>query len=483
MPLLPGLPSRQAQSEEVDDCLLEDGAEQSHPSPPLLAGIMSRTAVAAERSPSPLQPGGLSLAGVASRTADVDDAAQDVEHRHVNFGGRQSAFVDDETGDIIDPVNCWKGVSRHDFKAIQILGVGGFGEVKLVRFLRNKQVYAMKSIAKADIHERTLTGDRSAAAMLMAERNFGVQATQWNCPFLIRMYATFQTSEKLYYIYEFAAGGELFSLVRAQPNGHLEEVTAKFYSAELTLALEYLHDRSVIHRDVKLENVLLCKDGHTKLADFGCVRAELPEAGTDSYIACTDPRIFMPPEFRRGERYGKELDCWQLGVAIFAMLAGYYPERVTTEALVFPPHFTECAQELCAQLLSLVREERLGFPDGARTVVHHNFFARLEWEAIRLKDLAPPFTLDEGDDPENHEFSLLRPRCGTAFAPAGAGATDVLRIRGFSFAQEETTTNRGLDTPAAGLATMHEVGDQVDSPKLQGRPEDCFEPKETSPCP
>lgn len=437
MALLPGLPSRRAQYEE------QVGAEQNNSSPPLLAGVPSRTAPP--------------LLGIASRAEP-----------HVN--------VDDETGDI-DLVSSWKDVSRHDFKAIQVLGVGGFGEVKLVRFLRNKQVYAMKSIVKADIHERTMTGDRSAAAMLMAERNFGVQATQWSCPFLMRMYATFQTAEKLYYIYEFAAGGELYALVLAQPDGYLEEVTAKFYSAELTLALEYLHDRNVIHRDVKLENVLLGRDGHTILADFGCVRADLPQDGTNSYVACTDPRIFVPPEFRRGEKYGKELDCWQLGVAVFAMLAGYYPERVTQEDLVFPPRFTESAMELCAQLLALVREERLGFPEGARAVVNHNFFASLDWEALRAKTVTPPFAIDE-DDPESHEFSRCRPRCGTAFAPAGAGATDILRIRGFSFAPDSCpndTPKHGLDTPAGALPTMRETMREAETESPRGRPTEHFE--------
>jgi serine/threonine protein kinase len=421
----------------------------------------------------------LGLPGIRSRTAEATKEPEPVEpiYSKIKIRERTSIYEFDESShnapvwtpcdlDLprkVTPAEAWQSVSRKDFKALDILGKGGFGEVKLVIFEGDGEAYAMKSVDKHSLRERSQAGDAGVADAAMSERNFGVLARAWQCPFLIEMYAAFQTAEKLYYMYELCPGGELFSLVCAQPEGRFEEVTVRFYLGEMVLAVAHLHQHDIIHRDVKLENVLLARDGHVKLADWGCVLAELPEGGTDSYVASTDPQIFMPPEFRHGDRYGKELDCWQLGVSAYAMLVGHYPEQPSDkEPLVFPSTPSLAAQQLCSDLLNPARDQRLGYPTGAALAQNHKFFSSIKWDDFLRKSVEPPFVWEEDWSPRG-DRACLRPRVGTEFLP-GERESDVLRLRGFSYAEgpcatiSEERQAKVLDTPANTLDPTSPVG-------------------------
>lgn len=141
-------------------------------------------------------------------------------------------------------------------------------------------------------------------------------------PFLVNLWGTFQDVNNLYMVMDFVAGGELFSLLRKSqrfPNS-----VAKFYAAEVALALDYLHSLDIIYRDLKPENLLLGADGHVKVTDFGFAK-HVPDI---TWTLCGTPD-YLAPEVVQSKGYNKSVDWYALGVLIFEMLAGY------------PPFFTE----------------------------------------------------------------------------------------------------------------------------------------------
>eukprot|EP00747_Dinoflagellata_sp_TGD_P166508 gnl/TRDRNA2_/TRDRNA2_189390_c0_seq1.p1 gnl/TRDRNA2_/TRDRNA2_189390_c0~~gnl/TRDRNA2_/TRDRNA2_189390_c0_seq1.p1 ORF type:complete len:483 (+),score=121.60 gnl/TRDRNA2_/TRDRNA2_189390_c0_seq1:146-1450(+) len=337
-------------------------------------------------------------------------------------------------------------LSRDDFKVLELLGSGAYGEVKLVESIRDGELYAMKAVEKADIRERRFVGDSKAVERAQAERDIGVAARNWKCPFIVELIAAFQTPEKLYFVYEFCPGGELLGLLNRQPGGRFPEPAARFYLAEVSLALAYLHDNNYLHRDIKLENILIGADCHVRLADFGCAKCCLPKSGTKSIVEVASPLIFMPPEYRRGELYGKSLDCWQLGVAAFAMFAGAYPEVGDNFPGSLPADNSAEATSLCRALLHEDQEARLGHPHGASLVASHEFFAGLDWDSLRAKELSPPF---EAGSAENDEWQQ---GIGVRGTLRGAGSSDILRLRGFFFDAEQP----GRRTAYTSLASCGE---------------------------
>mmetsp|Transcript_45575 Transcript_45575/g.145420 ORF Transcript_45575/g.145420 Transcript_45575/m.145420 type:complete len:343 (-) Transcript_45575:43-1071(-) len=304
----------------------------------------------------------------------------------------------------------------------------------------------MKAVEKLALHERRNVGDLSAGSRAKVERDIGVLARQWRCPFIVELFATFQTEEKLYYVFEYCSGGELFDLVRAQPGGRVSEEASRFYAAEIVLALEHLHSHGIVHRDVRLENVLLSEDGHAKLADFGGARPGLPEGECDarpSYVlefGEGTTEVFYPPEYVGGKLFGKDLDCWQLGVAIFSMLTGRLPnppplnteDEAAEEGAWFgelPDDCTPLASDLCRRLLARERAERLGFPEGASELRTHGFFevSPSFWQEAEARELPVP-QLAIKDARSNRKSS----RWARPTLP-NWDSLSFLRISGFSF--------------------------------------------------
>lgn len=326
----------------------------------------------------------------------------------------------------------WANVQRSDFKTVAYLGKGSFGEVRLVLYLGNGVHYAMKSIQKELLHELLLSGYEGIVSPII-EKDVGVAARDWRSPFIVELYATFQTPNKLHYIYEFCPGGDLFELMTLQDHGRFSEQAARFYLAEIALGLAHLHARDVVHRDVKLENVLVARDSHVKLADFGSALPGSQKSG--SYLQTT----FTPPEVRRGEgKYGKELDCWQLGNAAFAMLTGCYPQE---DGIVFADSLaqsgaSEAAFDFCQALLADDRSERLGFPDGASLLRPHAFFASVDWQVMEGKEYEPPFLISDGDI----AVGGARPRLDSS---PNHGGVELGRVRAFTWALEPDLEDQG----------------------------------------
>lgn len=150
-------------------------------------------------------------------------------------------------------------IGPQHFTRLKLLGRGGIGQVFLVRLKDTDKLYAMKVLTKEEMISR------NKVKRVMTEREILATA---NHPFIVTMYASFQTADRLCFVMEYCAGGEFFRVLQRQPRRRLKEDAVRFYAAEVILALEYLHHMGFIYRDLKPENILMRENGHIALTDF-----------------------------------------------------------------------------------------------------------------------------------------------------------------------------------------------------------------------
>uniref|UniRef100_A0A8D2D1U3 protein kinase C n=1 Tax=Sciurus vulgaris TaxID=55149 RepID=A0A8D2D1U3_SCIVU len=207
----------------------------------------------------------------------------------------------DEEGDPCT-VSSQLDLGLQDFDLLRVIGRGSYAKVLLVRLKKTDRIYAMKDID-----------------WVQTEKHVFEQASSH--PFLVGLHSCFQTESKLFFVIEYVNGGDL--MFHMQRQRKLPEEHARFYSAEISLALNYLHERGIIYRDLKLDNVLLDSEGHIKLTDYGMCKEGLWPGDTTSTF-CGTPN-YIAPEILRGEDYGFSVDWWALGVLMFEMMAGRSP--------------------------------------------------------------------------------------------------------------------------------------------------------------
>lgn len=286
--------------------------------------------------------------------------------------------------------------SLTDFSIMRTLGTGSFGRVHLVRSVHNGRYYAIKVLKKHQVVKMKQvehTNDERRMLKLVEH------------PFLIRMWGTFQDSKNLFMVMDYIEGGELFSLLRKSQR--FPNPVAKFYAAEVTLALEYLHNHDIIYRDLKPENILLDRNGHIKITDFGFAK----EVSTVTWTLCGTPD-YIAPEVITTKPYNKSVDWWSLGVLIFEMLAGYTPfydstpmktyEKILSGKIHYPSFFGADVIDLLSNLITADLTRRLGnLINGPADIRNHPWFQEVVWEKLLAKDIEtpyePPITAGVGD--------------------------------------------------------------------------------------
>ena len=172
-------------------------------------------------------------------------------------------------------------LSVEDFDLLKVLGKGSFGKVMLVKKKDDptSTLYAMKTLRKAALIKRNQLAHTSTERTILQSID---------CPFLVHLRYAFQTTDKLYMVLNYMAGGELFFWLKKEKK--FSESRCRLYAAEITIALEALHSADIIYRDLKPENILLDESGHIRLTDFGLAKGGIAgsgaEGGTKTFCGC-----------------------------------------------------------------------------------------------------------------------------------------------------------------------------------------------------
>ncbi|KAI9815547.1 MAG: camp-dependent protein kinase catalytic subunit [Pycnora praestabilis] len=276
--------------------------------------------------------------------------------------------------------------SLTDFTIQRTLGTGSFGRVHLVQSKHNQRFYAVKVLKKQQVVKMKQVEHTNDERRMLQEVKH---------PFLVTLWGTFQDSKNLYMVMDFVEGGELFSLLHTK---RFPNPVAKFYAAEVTLALEYLHSMHIIYRDLKPENLLLDRHGHLKITDFGFAK-KVPDI---TWTLCGTPD-YLAPEVVASKGYNKSVDWWSLGILIFEMLCGFTPfwdggspmkiyENILKGRVKYPPYIHPDAQDLLQRLITPDLTKRLGnLHGGSQDVKQHPWFAEVTWERLAKKDIDAPY--------------------------------------------------------------------------------------------
>lgn len=276
-----------------------------------------------------------------------------------------------------------------DFDPIKLIGRGSWGKVMLSREKTTGSLYAIKILKKHVIISQNEVGHTLTESRVLRTTNH---------PFLVSLKYSFRDEERLCFVMEFAAGGELFYHL-SQERKFCEDRT-RFYAAEIVSALGYLHDQGIIYRDLKLENLLLDKDGHIKIADFGLCKDNIAFRDTTRTF-CGTPE-YLSPEVIEDNQYGRSVDWWSLGVLLYEMLCGSLPfsnrttdilfREILLKPVCFPATLSDPAKHFLNGLLIKDPSKRLGGgPNDAKEIMIHAFFRGLDWQDLVDKKVTPPF--------------------------------------------------------------------------------------------
>ncbi|XP_072538848.1 protein kinase C, eta, b [Salminus brasiliensis] len=283
-------------------------------------------------------------------------------------------------------------VGLEDFTFLQVLGKGSFGKVMLARMISGEMVCAVK-ILKKDV----ILQDDDVESTMTEKR---VLSLAHHHPYLTHLYCCFQTTDRLFFVMEFVNGGDL--MFHIQKSRRFEEARARFYAAEITCALMFLHSKGIIYRDLKLDNVLLDKDGHCKLADFGMCKEGIHN-GLRTSTFCGTPD-YIAPEIIQEEKYGVSVDWWAMGVLLYEMLSGHAPFEAETEdelfecilrdEVIYSSWLSNEAEDILRGFLTKDPSCRLGCTErngGEKAITAHLFFKEMDWEKLKKRELEPPF--------------------------------------------------------------------------------------------
>jgi protein kinase X len=288
----------------------------------------------------------------------------------------------------------------------ETLGQGHFGRVRLIEwekvrmalkppFENHSGFFALKIMKKSEVLRLKQTQH------VLEERKLLYRLKN---PFIVSMYHTYQDERNLYMVMEYVPGGELRTKLELE--NKFENDVARFYTAQLVLALQYMHSDGIVYRGLVPDNLLLDASGYLKLVDFGFAKAlvfrEDDESSGKTYTLCGTAE-YLAPEVVSSKGHGKGADWWAVGIITYEMLAGYPPFHGETPYEIYtkilkgdytcPRHFEANAETLITKLLKPKVPTRLGCTgaQGAEQIKQHKWFRGLNWASLYNKNMGAPF--------------------------------------------------------------------------------------------
>uniref|UniRef100_A0A8C3X5T4 Protein kinase C delta type n=1 Tax=Cyanoderma ruficeps TaxID=181631 RepID=A0A8C3X5T4_9PASS len=361
---------------------------------------------------------------------------QDFDKKHKAPGGDTT---DNSEYDKLWEVNATKPVPRaarrkfniDSFVFHKVLGKGSFGKVLLAELKGKNEFFAVKALKK----DVVLIDDDVECTMVEKR----VLALAWENPFLTHLYCTFQTKDHLFFIMEFLNGGDL--MFHIQDKGRFDLYRATFYGAEIVCGLQFLHSKGIIYRDLKLDNVMLDKDGHIKIADFGMCKENI---GGDNKAStfCGTPD-YIAPEILQGLRYTFSVDWWSFGVLLYEMLIGQSPfhgddedelfESIRVDTPHYPRWITKESKDILEKLFERDPAKRLGVTGNIR---EHPFFKTINWTVLEKREADPPFKpkVKSASDYNNFDREFLSEKPKLSYSDKNLiESMDQSAFDGFSF--------------------------------------------------
>ena len=278
-------------------------------------------------------------------------------------------------------------IGANNFICLALLGQGSFGEVYLVNKKNTNEYYAMKVLDKKKIEQQNII------KYALTERNV---LSIINFPFIVKLNYAFQTKDKLFLLLDYCPGGDLSKQLYIQTR--FPESKAKFYICEITLAIGELHKHDIIFRDLKPDNIVIDKEGHAMLTDFGLSKEGVHDKRmTKSFCGSV---AYLAPEMLNRTGHGKAVDWYLLGVVFFEMLVGLPPyfsnnqeqifKNIDNAELVIPNFISKKAQNLIRSLLIKDPLERLGSKYDVEEIKNHPYFEDIDWDKVYNREYLPP---------------------------------------------------------------------------------------------
>eukprot|EP01128_Nolandella_sp_AFSM9_P002402 TRINITY_DN1276_c0_g1_i1.p1 TRINITY_DN1276_c0_g1~~TRINITY_DN1276_c0_g1_i1.p1 ORF type:complete len:700 (+),score=81.45 TRINITY_DN1276_c0_g1_i1:239-2101(+) len=282
----------------------------------------------------------------------------------------------------------------HHFEVISTLGYAGYATTQLCKSSKNRKYYCLKSFYKSTlVGHQQLSHLQQESSILRALNYVGA----------VKLFGSCSDDLRIYLFLEFVPGGELLTHIRQ--HGRFPSHVAKFFAAELILALSFLHEHKICYRDLKPENILLDLKGHIKLANFSFARYLRPNER--SWTMCGTPD-YLAPEVLSGNGYSYECDWWSLGVVIFEMSTGYPPFTAPKPAMVitnisraeelqYPPFIDPDCVSFIRALLRSSPLARMGVAVGSENMQSHAWFVSepvIQWQHFARRQGTGPIIPD-----------------------------------------------------------------------------------------